>query len=127
MKIGKKLKITAIVLASMLLFWGVINIIPPRKNVADNPFIVGEGNLPMIAAHRGGGECNPENTMLAFRRAVADYGTQIIESDLHLTKDGYLVYNHDDYIDETSNVNGDIPLSEVKELCRDKSKRRAYL
>lgn len=123
MKTHKKLKITAIVLASILLFWGIINIIPPKKNVADNPFIVGNGNLPMIAAHRGGGECNPENTMLAFREAVNTYGVEIIESDLYLTKDGYLVYNHDDYIDETCNVNGDISLSEVRELCRDKSKR----
>ena len=123
MKTHKKLKITAIILASVILFFVIINLIPPRKNVANNPFLVGDGGLPMIAAHRGGGECNPENTMLAFRRAVSDYGTQIIESDLYLTKDGYLVYNHDDYIDETCNVNGDIPLQEVRELCRDKSRR----
>lgn len=74
----------------------------------------------MIAAHRGGGECNPENTMLAFREAVNTYGVDIIESDLYLTKDGYLVYNHDSYVDETCNINGDISLEEAKELCKDK-------
>ncbi|MBQ2738339.1 MAG: glycerophosphodiester phosphodiesterase, partial [Clostridia bacterium] len=42
----------------------------------------------MIAAHRGGGECNPENTLLAFREAVMTYRVDIIESDLYLTKDG---------------------------------------
>ena len=77
----------------------------------------------MIAAHRGGGLCNPENTMLAFREAVKAYNVEIIESDLYLTKDGYLVYNHDDYIDETCNVNGDISLDEVKELCKDEANR----
>jgi glycerophosphoryl diester phosphodiesterase len=77
----------------------------------------------MIAAHRGGGLCNPENTMLAFKEAVKTYNVEIIESDLYLTKDGYLVYNHDDYIDETCNVNGDISLEEVKELCEDKANR----
>ena len=85
--------------------------------------MVGEGNLPMIAAHRGGGTCNPENTMLAFREAVKTYNVEIIESDLYLTKDGYLVYNHDSYIDETCNINGNLSLEQVKELCEDKSKR----
>ena len=119
----KALKIIAIILASLTVFFVAVNLIPPKKNVESNPFIVGEGNLPMIAAHRGGGKCNPENTMLAFREAVKAYGVEIIESDLYLTKDGYLVYNHDDYIDETCNVNGDISLDDVKALCKEKSKR----
>ena len=123
MKKHKKLKITAIILAALVLFFVVINVIPPAKNVEDNPFVVGEGKLPLIAAHRGGAINNPENTMLAFREAVKTIGVDIIESDLYLTSDGYLVYNHDDYIDETCNVNGDIPLSEVKELCKDEGKR----
>lgn len=123
MKTHKGLKITGLILATIIVFLAIINIIPPKKNIENNPFIVGKDNLPMIAAHRGGGECNPENTMLAFREAVNTYGVEIIESDLYLTKDGYLVYNHDDYIDETCNVNGDISLSEIKELCKDETKR----
>ena len=123
MKKHKSLKILGIILAAIALFLVVINIIPPKDNVESNPFIVGKGNLPMIAAHRGGGECNPENTMLAFREAVKTYNVEIIESDLYLTKDGYLVYNHDDYIDETCNVNGDISFEEVKQLCKDKANR----
>lgn len=126
MRKHRALKITGLILAAIMLFWAVINLIPPKKNVADNPFIVGDGNLPMIAAHRGGGECNPENTMLAFREAVNTFDVEIIESDLYLTKDGYLVYNHDSYIDETSNVNGDITLDEVKAICKDK-KNRHYI
>ena len=123
MKKHTGLKILGGAIAAVILFMTVINVIPPKKNVENNPFIVGEGELPMIAAHRGGGECNPENTMLAFREAVRTYGVEIIESDLYLTKDGYLVYNHDSYIDETCNINGDISLKEVRELCRDKSAR----
>ena len=111
------------VLAAVVLFFAVINIIPPKKNVENNPFVVEKGELPMIAAHRGGKVSNPENTLLAFREAVITIGVDIIESDLYLTKDGYLVYNHDSYIDETCNVNGDISLDEVKELCKDKSNR----
>ena len=115
--------VLAAILAAILLFFATINLIPPEKNVENNPFVVEKGALPMIAAHRGGGVSNPENTLLAFREAVVTIGVDIIESDLYLTKDGYLVYNHDSYIDETCNVNGDISLDEVKALCKDKTKR----
>lgn len=119
----KGLKIFGIVIAVIAVFMVAINLIPPKKNVQGNPFVVEKGQLPMIAAHRGGGDNNPENTMLAFREAVKTIGIDIIESDLYLTKDGYLVYNHDSYVDETCNVNGDVTLAEVKELCKDKNNR----
>ena len=123
MKKNKVGKIIVYILAGIIVFLAVINIIPPKQNAENNPFIVGKGELPMIAAHRGGGDNNPENTMLAFREAVKTIGVDIIESDLYLTKDGYLVYNHDSYIDETCNVNGNISLEEVEELCEDKANR----
>ena len=119
----KGLKVFGIILAVIVLFFAAVNIIPPKKSVEENPFIVEKGALPMIAAHRGGGDNNPENTLLAFREAVKTIGVDIIESDLYLTKDGYLVYNHDSYIDETCNVNGDISLAEVKALCKNKENR----
>ena len=121
--IKKILKVLGIIVAVIALFLAVVNVIEPKKSVEVNPFLVKKGELPMIAAHRGGSTNNPENTMLAFEKAVKEIGIDIIESDLYLTRDGYLVYNHDEYIDETCNVNGNIPLSEVKELCEDKSKR----
>jgi len=117
------LKILGILVLIIIGFMVVINVIPPKKNVENNPFVVKEGELPMIAAHRGGGDNNPENTMLAFREAVNTIGIDIIESDLYLTKDGYLVYNHDSYIDETCNVNGDISLEEVEALCETEENR----
>ena len=101
MKKFKALKVISLFLTAVILFLATVNLIPPKKNVEENPFIVGEGKLPLIAAHRGGSINNPENTMLAFREAVNTIGVDIIESDLYLTKDGYLVYNHDDYIDVT--------------------------
>ena len=123
MKKHKGLKRLGIVVLVIVLFMLTINIIPPKKNVSNNPFIVKDGGLPMIAAHRGGTDNYPENTMLAFRESVKTLEVDIIESDLYLTKDGYLVYNHDSYIDETCNINGDISLDEVKQLCKDSSKR----
>lgn len=50
---------------------------------------------PLQIAHRGGAGLWPENTMAAFRRAIAA-GTDGIELDVHLTKDGQLVVHHDE-------------------------------
>ncbi len=111
----KGMKITAVILAVLIVFFAVINLIPPKKNVTENPFLVEEGGLPMIAAHRGGKINYPENTILAFREAVETVGVEVLESDVYLTKDGYLVYNHDAYIDRTCNVNGDVPYETAKE------------
>ncbi len=119
----KTLMVIGIIITVIVVFMVIINVIPPKKNVENNPFVVGESELPLIAAHRGGSDNNPENTMLAFREAVNTIGVDIIESDLYLTKDGYLVYNHDSYIDETCNINGDLSLDAVEALCEDKSNR----
>ena len=92
---GKGWKILLVVLAAIVLFFAAINLIPPKKVTESNPFIKAEGALPMIAAHRGGGLSNPENTLMAFRAAVREIGIQICETDLWMTADGHLVYSHD--------------------------------
>ena len=122
MKILKKFRLFFIILGSLFIFFLAINIIPPKK-IANNPFIKAKDAPTMIAAHRGGGKNNPENTMKAFSSAVKKYDVDILESDLYLTKDGYLVYNHDSYIDETCNVNGDISYDEMNNLIKDKNNR----
>lgn len=49
---------------------------------------------PLVIAHRGAsGEC-PENTLGAFERAV-EQRADMIETDLHLTRDGVVVIHHD--------------------------------
>ena len=111
----KTLKRLGFIIGAIIVFFLTINIIPPTKVVKDNPFISKDGTT-MIAAHRGGKINNPENTMKAFKAAVNEYEVDILESDLYLTKDGYLVYNHDSYIDRTCDVNGDISYEEVKDL-----------
>ena len=120
---SKKSKVLIIILASILVFFLTINIIPPAKVMDNNPFIIEKGARPMIAAHRGGANIFPENTINAFKSAVEEYHVDIIESDIYLTKDGHIVFNHDSYIDETCNVNGDKSLSEVKEIIKNKDNR----
>ena len=120
---GRKLRNFGVAVLSIAAFMTLINVVPPAKSVSDNPFIKGENEKVMIAAHRGGADTNPENTLLAYRAAVNEYKVDILESDLYLTKDGYLVYNHDSYVDETCNINGDISYEEMDNLIDDKSNR----
>ena len=46
-------------------------------------------------AHRGGALLAPENTLVAFRQAVERYRTDMLELDVHLSRDGELVVAHD--------------------------------
>lgn len=56
-------------------------------------------------AHRGFSGNYPENTMLAFEKAIQTEGCDGIEMDVHLTKDGEVVIIHDEKLDRTC-VNG---------------------
>ena len=97
-KKGKGLKTALCVILLLAVFVAVINLLPPKKVVNTNPFLKDPDALPMIAAHRGGGMINPENTLMAFRAAVNELGIQICETDLWMTSDGHLVYSHDSTI-----------------------------
>ena len=68
-------------------------------------------------AHRGASGTNPENTISAFKNAL-NYA-DMIEFDLHLTKDGHLVVFHDDTLERVTDGNGKISdktLAELKSL-----------
>lgn len=58
-------------------------------------------------AHRGASGLYPENTRLAFERAIA-LGVDVIELDVHLTRDGELAVIHDDHLDRTTNGIGHV-------------------
>lgn len=56
-------------------------------------------------AHRGYSGLYPENTILAFRKAI-EVGCDGIETDVQMTKDGELVLCHDEKIDRTTDGKG---------------------
>lgn len=56
-------------------------------------------------AHRGLSKRYPENTMLAFKRAL-EAGFDGIETDVQMTRDGVLVLCHDEKINRTSTGKG---------------------
>ena len=106
-KLKKFLKVLGCIVLVLAVFLVVINLIPPKKVTENNPFIKAEGALPMIAAHRGGGVSNPENTLMAYRAAVREIGIQICQADVWMTSDGHLVYNHDETINRTACKEGE--------------------
>ncbi len=60
---------------------------------------------PIVIGHRGAAGVCPENTLLSFETALAS-GAQILESDIHLSKDGVPLLLHDPTLDRTSNGSG---------------------
>lgn len=69
-------------------------------------------------AHRGASGSEPENTLLAFRRAF-EMGAQGIELDVHLCRSGELVVIHDETLDRTTDGAGlvaEYSLDELRKL-----------
>ena len=62
---------------------------------------------PLVIAHRGGLEIEPENSLEAFRSAV-ELGVDFLESDVHVTADGVLVAFHDEELDRVTDSKGKI-------------------
>ncbi len=90
--------------------------LPVSKQVT-KPFFE-NGGLPLVIAHQGGEHLAPSNTMIAFEQAV-EMGVDVLETDIHITKDGHLVAIHDPTVDRTTNGQGEVAaltLEEVKQL-----------
>jgi len=70
-------------------------------------------------AHRGasGKGLAPANTLAAFRKAI-EIGTDAVEMDVHLSRDGHVVVCHDATLNRTTDRRGaikDLTLSEIKQ------------
>ena len=69
-------------------------------------------------AHRGFKGKYPENTMLAFKKAI-EAGADGIEFDVHLSKDGEIVIIHDETLERTTDglgLVGEKTLAKLKKL-----------
>jgi glycerophosphoryl diester phosphodiesterase len=70
---------------------------------------------PYIMAHRGNPTVCPENTLASFAQAIRD-GADILETDLHLTRDGEFVCIHDATVDRTTDGTGPVAEKTLEEL-----------
>ena len=113
----KKRKLISLSICLVLLLVFMINIIflpisanNPRVDAVnsytgDNNYIKFQDRA-LISAHRAGGDLAPEETLMAFEKCMepVNYKVDIVEFDLHITKDNELILLHDATVDRTSNA-----------------------
>jgi glycerophosphoryl diester phosphodiesterase len=93
-----------------------------------NPFLKGAPRppRPLVVGHRGAMGLRPENTLESFELAF-DLGSDLVELDVHLTRDGQAVVIHDDTLERTTDITArrpnaghvhvsDLTLKELQEL-----------
>lgn len=73
------------------------------------------GPYPRLFAHRGASGEAPENTIVAFRRAV-EIGVPYAELDVQATSDGQIVVIHDKTLERTTNGRGKVQEHTLAEL-----------
>ncbi len=73
-------------------------------------------NRPLVIGHRGVSAFYPENTLESFRAAFGEFKADMIEFDVHLSKDGIPVIIHDATLQRTTDAHGYVSKFTVKEL-----------
>jgi glycerophosphoryl diester phosphodiesterase len=72
----------------------------------------------LVIAHRGASELAPENTKAAIKKAL-EIGVDMIEIDVHQTRDGKIILLHDETVNRTTNGKGkvkDLTFDEISKL-----------
>ncbi|MGE6378983.1 glycerophosphodiester phosphodiesterase [Peribacillus muralis] len=73
---------------------------------------------PLKIGHRGAAGYCPENTIASYKKAIV-LGAEVLELDIHLSKDDVLVVHHDPTLDRTTSGKGNIrdyTAAQLKEL-----------
>lgn len=118
MKVKNKRKKMWILIAivALIAVYAVITVIP-------NLFVkkgIELSNYPgcILVGHRGGAGLAPENSLECIKRGIAA-GAEMIEIDIHQTKDNQLIVCHDQSVNRTTNGKGlirDMTLAELRKL-----------
>lgn len=106
-------KLVAVVLTAVLCIGGSARVGEAIMRSADRA-------RPLVIAHRGASGVAPENTMASFEQAVR-FGADMIELDVHGSRDGNLVVIHDSMTMRTARGNSqgavaDLTLEQLKTL-----------
>lgn len=102
----------------LFVFLIITGIIPFLNFKLQKSSIVKRDKPVLSIAHRGASEKAPENTLIAFKKAMDDHA-DIIELDLHLSKDDSLIVIHDYNTKRTTGFDGNIEnltFNQIKEL-----------
>lgn len=103
--------VSFVLIGLILLYSGVVYAV--NSSVVTKP-----NETPVVIAHRGASGVAPENTLAAFSKAL-ELGADVIELDVHFSKDGEVIVIHDHSVDRTTNGSGEIEhlsMEEIKQL-----------
>lgn len=101
-----------------------INVQPPAARKVEPPLV----SAPLIIAHRGFSSLAPENTLVAYRKAI-EVGAEMAECDTYLTKDGVPILLHDRTLKRTTGTDAPpraLTLEEIQKLDAGKWKDPEY-
>jgi glycerophosphoryl diester phosphodiesterase len=112
---SRKKRLLALVIVFIFISYILLNIMPVEQRPTHSFF---QSERPLVIAHQGGELLAPSNTLTSFQKAV-DLGVDVLEFDIHITKDGHLVTTHDPTVDRTTNGKGnvhDLTLDAIQKL-----------
>lgn len=113
LRLARFLLISLCLLGAALLTAGLLS-----RPASTPAVLAGFAERPLVIAHRGGRGLWPENTLFAFQRASA-LGVDLLEMDVHRSRDGHLVVIHDRRVNRTTNGEGrvgDLDLAQLQAL-----------
>lgn len=112
----KKIFWGAMIVALLLIAYISIPFLANIMNCNDKD-IMKKNYEMLIVAHRGGAGMAPENSLLCIEKGI-QVGADMVEIDIHMTRDGELVVCHDQTIDRTTTGTGriaDMALDEIRQ------------
>lgn len=110
---GRWLKRTVVGLAALSALYGSLYLLP-RTEREVKPYFEGL-ETPYTLAHQGGNDLYPSESLIAFEAAAA-MGVEVLEYDIHITKDGELVLIHDPEVNRTTDGEGLVSEMTAQEL-----------
>lgn len=82
-----------------------------------HPFLQGL-KAPLHICHRGGAGLYPENTLFAFEQAVKMHRTDMLELDVHASRDGVVMVAHDPTLDRCTDTKGPLKALTAAQLAK---------
>lgn len=108
----KKTNVIVSIILGIAVVWIGISFFPLKAKEKHAFF---ENDRVLVMAHQGGNHLAPSSTLEAFEKA-ADLGVDIMELDIHMSKDGYLIPIHDPTIDSVTDGEGSVNEMTLEEL-----------
>jgi glycerophosphoryl diester phosphodiesterase len=88
-----------------------------KRPVPSHPFFANFDRYPLVIAHADDtGQGLWPGSSMVYMEGASELGVDMLELDVHMSKDGHIVVMHDDTVDRTTNGNGEISELTLKEI-----------